>query len=81
MTTSIELQPRAINVVVTDDFLTITLVDGRTLSIPTTWFPRLAQATPEQRAGWRLMGAGTGIRWEPVDEDISVPRLLGLPTD
>jgi hypothetical protein len=59
--------------------LTVLLVDGRKLSVPTTWFPRLVSATPEQRDDWQLIGKGEGIHWEAIDEDISVPLLLGLP--
>jgi Protein of unknown function (DUF2442) len=59
----------------------IRLVDERDISVPLVWFPRLANATAEQRAGWRVIGRGVGIYWEAVDEDISVPRLLGLPCD
>lgn len=81
MTISIDLQSRAVNVVVFDEVLTVMLVDGRSLSVPLLWFPRLAQATAEQRSDWRLMGEGTGIHWDMIDEDVSVPRLLGLPSD
>ncbi len=77
--TSIDLQPRAISVSVTNEMLTVLLVDGRKLSVPTTWFPRLVSATPEQRDDWQLIGKGEGIHWEAIDEDISVPLLLGLP--
>jgi hypothetical protein len=81
MTTSIDLQPRAVDVRVESDMLTITLVDGRILSVPVAWFPRLQQATQEQRKEWRLIGDGEGLHWEAIDEDISVPLLLGLPCD
>jgi hypothetical protein len=60
----------------------IDLVDGRGLGVPLAWCSRLEDATPEQRADWRLsgpIGTGEGIHWEAVDEDISVPRLLELP--
>jgi hypothetical protein len=56
-------------------------VDGRELSVPVDWFPALAGATEAQRAHWRLIGQGTGIHWPDVDEDISVPHLLGLPCE
>jgi hypothetical protein len=52
------------------------LVDGRTLTVPLEWFPRLRDATPEERADWRLIGCGVGIHWERLDEDISVRGLL-----
>lgn len=73
------LDARAASVCFGDDRLIVDLVDGRTLSVPVAWFPRLANATPEQRADWYLLGDGEGIHWEAVDEDISVPLLLGLP--
>ncbi len=57
------------------------LADGRELSVPLSWFPRLAAATHVQQDRWELIGEGTGIHWPDVDEDISVPRLLGLPCE
>jgi hypothetical protein len=62
-----------------DGHLNIALADGRTLVVPLSWFPRLNQATAEERGHWRLIGRGVGIHWPDVDEDISVPALLGLP--
>ena len=62
----------AVDVECTDDELIVTLVDGRRVSAPLAWFPRLLRATPKQRANWRLIGRGVGIHWEDVDEDISV---------
>ncbi|WP_240695903.1 DUF2442 domain-containing protein [Candidatus Chloroploca sp. Khr17] len=61
--------------------LHVQLADGRELSIPLVWFPRLLRATPEQRQSWQLIGQGEGIRWDALDEDISVASLLGLPSD
>jgi len=66
----------AVDVECTDDELIVTLVDGRRVSAPLAWFPRLLRATPKQRANWRLIGRGVGIHWEDVDEDISVRTLL-----
>ena len=66
----------AVDVKCTDDELIVTLVDGRRVSAPLAWFPRLLRATPMQRANWRLIGRGVGIHWEDVDEDISVRSLL-----
>jgi hypothetical protein len=66
----------AVDVICTDDELIVTLVDGRKVSAPLEWFPRLLRATPEQRAKWRLIGGGVGIHWQDVDEDISVRSLL-----
>jgi hypothetical protein len=55
------------------------LRDGRSLTVPIEWFPRLRDASPEQRNNWRLIGLGIGIHWPDLDEDISVAGLLGLP--
>jgi len=55
------------------------LQDGRSLTVPLEWFPRLRNATPKQREQWELIGSGIGIHWPEVDEDISVAGLLGLP--
>lgn len=77
MTTSAaEIIPRAVSVDCTDEELVVVLSDGRTLSTPLVWFPRLAEASPAQRAAWRLIGGGEGIRWEALDEDLSVRGLL-----
>jgi hypothetical protein len=81
MATFTNLEARAVSVQSTADTLTVTLVDGRVLSAPLSWFPRLQHASQEARDNWRLLGDGEGIHWESIDEDISVPRLLGLPTD
>jgi hypothetical protein len=66
----------AVDVKCTDDEINVTLVDGRRVSAPLAWFPRLLRATPKQRANWRLIGRGVGIHWDDVDEDISVRTLL-----
>jgi hypothetical protein len=60
----------------TDDSLIVDLMDGRTISVPLAWYPRLAAATPEQRATWEIAGAGYGIHWPQLDEDISSEGLL-----
>ncbi|HEU0302143.1 MAG TPA: DUF2442 domain-containing protein [Longimicrobium sp.] len=68
------------SVVVTDETITADLVDGRSISVPLAWSWRLSEATPEQRANWRLIGSGQGIHWPDVDEDISVRGMLdGVP--
>ena len=73
--------PEATDVTVTDDALTVELSDGRTLSVPLAWFPRLTHATPEERIRWRLIGRGEGIHWTDLDEDVSVEGLLaGRPS-
>lgn len=69
-------RPEALNVVVTDDTLTVDLVDGRTLSVPIAWYPRLAHATATERQKWSVVGRGEGIHWTDLDEDISVEGLL-----
>jgi Protein of unknown function (DUF2442) len=66
----------AIDVAVKDDRLVVILADGRELAAPLTWFPRLLDATEEQRGNWRLIGRGHGIHWPDIDEDISVASLL-----
>ena len=66
----------AMSVQVSDDALAVELQDGRTLTAPLGWFPRLAHATPEERQRWQLIGSGIGIHWVDIDEDISVEGLL-----
>jgi len=68
--------PDAIDVAVSDDTLRVELSDGRTISVPLDWYPRLTHATEEERAHWRLIGRGHGIHWEDLDEDVSVEGLL-----
>jgi hypothetical protein len=73
--------PSAERVTVTDDTLTAELGDGRTISVPLAWFPRLLCGTESERSNWRLIGGGEGIHWEDLDEDISVEGLLaGRPS-
>ncbi len=67
---------RALTVSVTDDTLTVDLEDGRTIAVPLGWYPRLAHATPRERANWQISGAGYGIYWPDLDEDIGVAGLL-----
>lgn len=68
--------PRAVDVSVSEDDLMVELADGRNLSVPLAWFPRLLHAAPEERANWRIIGDGQGIHWPDVDEDLSVSGLL-----
>ncbi len=81
-TLSVEIQvPDAESVTVTEDTLSVDLSDGRTISVPLAWFPRLVHATAEERSSWRLIGKGHGIHWEDIDEDISIEGLLaGKPS-
>lgn len=68
------------DVQVTADRLTFDLVDGRMISVPLDWFPRLAAGTPAQRANWRFCGGGFGVHWPDLDEDISAEGMLyGAP--
>jgi hypothetical protein len=64
------------DVKVTDDALIVVLNDGRTVSAPLSWYPRLAFGSPDERSHWELIGAGTGVHWPDLDEDISVEGLL-----
>jgi hypothetical protein len=69
------------NVVVSDDSLMVDLVDGRTVSVPLAWYPRLLHGQPGERANWRLIGQGEGIHWPDLDEDISAENILfGQPS-
>ena len=68
--------PSAQDVKVTDDTLSVDLGDGRTISVPLVWFPRLVHGTPKERNNWRLIGRGEGVHWEDLDEDISIEGLL-----
>lgn len=78
MSTSVvnRVNPLAQHVTVTEDTLSVDLGDGRSISVPTAWFPRLIHATPEEKRNWRLIGKGEGIHWEDLDEDISIEGLL-----
>jgi hypothetical protein len=61
---------------VSDESLTVDLTDGRTISVPLEWYPRLVHATREERNNWRLVGDGEGLHWPDLDEDISVENIL-----
>ncbi len=66
---------------VTHEELIVDLVDGRTVTVPVQWYPRLANGTPAERRHWRLIGRGEGIHWPDLDEDIGVEDLLaGRPS-
>jgi Protein of unknown function (DUF2442) len=83
MSTS-RIEPGAVaatQVEIADDSLTVELDDGRSISVPLAWYPRLSHATREERNNWRLIGRGEGIHWPDLDEDISVEHLLsGRPS-
>ena len=75
-TLPVRLEPLATDVTFTADSLRVMLADGREVSAPLAWFPRLLHATDQQRNQWRLIGGGIGIHWPDVDEDISTESLL-----
>ena len=80
-TLAIEMKASIQNVELTEDSLVVDLTDGRTVSVPVAWYPRLMQGTPQERSHWRLIGKGEGIHWQDLDEDISVENiLLGRPS-
>lgn len=68
--------PDAMNVSIEDDALGVWLRDGRTITVPLAWYPRLVEATPEERADWSFTGRGEGIHWPQLDEDISIAGLI-----
>lgn len=69
-------EARALRVSLTGDALVVDLVDGRSVSVPLAWYPRLSHGSPAERERWRLIGEGEGIHWPDLDEDISVEGLL-----
>jgi hypothetical protein len=77
-----EIRPAEIETLeVSDDSLTAQLSDGRRISVPLAWYPRLLHATPEERNHWRLIGGGEGVHWPDLDEDLSAANLvLGQPS-
>jgi len=71
---------RVADVQVSEDTLSVRLMDGRTITVPLTWYPRLLNANGQQRKNWKVSGGGYGIRWEEIDEDLSTEGLLrGAP--
>jgi hypothetical protein len=72
----IESEPTAVSITVTEDELIVSLLDGRRLSIPLAWYPRLFQATPDERQNWRLLGEGYAIEWPDLDEHVGIEGLL-----
>ena len=75
-TLAIELHPQAHTIKCTDSDLIVELIDGRTISAPLVWFPRLSEATQKQLDNWELLGDGDGVHWPEIDEDLSVAGLL-----
>lgn len=72
------VEPLVLDVSFTSDMLRVVLADGREVSVPIAWFPRLQKATAKQKKNWRLIGGGVGVHWVDVDEDISVESLLSV---
>lgn len=71
---------RVSDVVITDDLLVVSLMDGRTISVPLAWYPRLLKATKKQQQKWEIAGGGYGIHWPDIDEDLNTEGLLrGAP--
>lgn len=78
---SLTADVKANSVVITDDSVTVELNDGRSISAPLAWYPRLLHGTPEERKNWRLIGNAEGIHWPDLDEDINIQNLLlGRPS-
>ena len=73
---AVETNPRALEVSVSEDELTVVLADGRKVSVPLAWFPKLLHASKAERVAWELLGDGEGIRWAAIDEDLSVAGIL-----
>ena len=68
--------PTAVGIIITDDALTAELSDGRKITVPLNWYPRLVHATSEERMNWQLIGRGEGIHWPDLDEDLSVEGFI-----
>lgn len=75
-TLAVKLDPHAIDVEIDDAALHFVLADGREISAPLEWFPRLRDASSAQRRNWRLIGKGIGVHWPEIDEDIAVSTLM-----
>ena len=75
---TVDVQPLAVDVACSSDAIQVELADGREISVPLEWYPRLLDASPMERNNWSLIGGGLGIHWETLDEDVSVESLLRL---
>lgn len=75
-TLAIRLDPHAVDVTFANEALHLVLADGREISAPLEWFPRLRDASEDQRRNWRLIGKGVGVHWPEIDEDIAVSTLM-----
>lgn len=80
-TLTLNVEPIVVDVSVSDDSLHVVLEDGRELSVPVAWYPRLRAGDPAARRNWRLIGRGEGIHWPELDEDISARGLLAGNTE
>jgi hypothetical protein len=79
-TLAVQADKRIKEVEFTGTSIVVDLVDGRSIAVPLTWYPRLLNATPEQRSQWEICGGGYGLHWESIDEDLSVEGMLrGAP--
>jgi hypothetical protein len=79
-TLALAADERVAGVEITDDMLTVSLMDGRMISVPLVWYPRLLNATDAQRRNWQVAGGGYGLHWPDIDEDLSTEGLLrGAP--
>ncbi|MCG9887210.1 MAG: DUF2442 domain-containing protein [Cyanobacteria bacterium] len=76
ITLALEIEPLAAEVRVTDEHLVVDLVDGRSLSVPLAWYPRLLHGSPAERQNWQLLGEGFAIEWLDLDEHIGIEGLL-----
>jgi hypothetical protein len=77
---AVKTDERVKSVCFTEDVISVDLMDGRTITVPLTWYPRLLKATPAQRLAWKICGGGYGIHWEEIDEDLSTEGMLrGAP--
>ncbi|ACL74050.1 DUF2442 domain-containing protein [Thioalkalivibrio sulfidiphilus] len=80
-TLALNADERVASVEFSEDYLTVSLKDGRRISVPVEWYPRLAHATARQRNNWKICGGGYGIHWPDLDEDLSTEGLLrGAPS-
>jgi hypothetical protein len=79
-TLAVRADERVKDVYFSEETISVDLMDGRTITVPLVWYPRLLTATPEQRAQWQICGGGYGIHWEEIDEDLSTEGMLrGAP--
>jgi Protein of unknown function (DUF2442) len=79
-TLAVGADERVVGMEINDDTLSVSLMDGRTISVPLAWYPRLLNATKAQRENWKISGGGYGLHWPEIDEDLNTEGLLrGAP--